>query len=357
MDTANLVPDASALRAEVISRYVERLEALGNPIVAEESITRQTMDGAEMILKSFLPGTENCSPPDSIEIPPAAIGKTRALQQIHPSFSLAASAILFESGVTVIGEQLGGSLQADEAFALASRFQTAIMDRIITASSQYVDVLVEKVDKSNQHERLSVSRHLHDNVAHGIAAAIQRLELSRRAEGPHPPGNDEGLLSQALHVLRETLQTVREVATTLRNVVGDRDLDAALAELLEDSVGYSGRIELATAGNIGLLASHLKEELFIILREAIRNAFQHATGMTTLRVVVEAGPVEVLACVEDDGAAFSTPPTAYSHIGLQSMRERTELLGGSWSMHAVEGEGCRVTIRIPVADGQPVVFV
>lgn len=356
MDTTSLVSDASALRAAVITLYIERLQALGNPIVAEESITRQTMDSAEMILRSVLPSAEDRSSPSS-SVQPGIIGKTRALQQIHPSFSLAAAAVLFESGVTVIGEKHGSSLQADQALALASRFQAAIMERITSASSQYVDVLVEKVDKSNQHERLSVSRHLHDNVAHGIAAAIQRLQLSRRAEEPHPPDSDEGLLREALDVLRETLRTVREVATTLRNVVGDRDLDAALGELLEDSVGYSGRIELATAGNLGILAPHLKEELFIILREGIRNAFQHATEMTTLRVVVEAGPAEVLAYVEDDGAGFTAPPTTYLHIGLQSMRERTELLGGSWSLHAAEGEGCRVTVRIPAVDGKPVVFV
>ncbi|MDJ0459823.1 histidine kinase [Arthrobacter sp. NQ7] len=355
MNTESLVADTSALRAEITRRYVKRLEAVGNPIVADEFITRQTMESAEAILRSFLPISEDFGAPDSSVLPPA-IGKARALQRIHPSFSLAAAGILFESGMTVLGERLGGSLQPDEAFSLASRFQTAIMERITTASSQYVDVLVEKVDKSNQHERLSVSRHLHDNVAHGIAAAIQRLELSRRSDGSHTPDNDEGLLGQALHVLRETLQTVREVATTLRNVVGDRNLDTALAELLEDSVGYSGRIELATAGNIALLASHLKEELFIILREGIRNAFQHGTGMTNLRVVVEAGPAEVFACVEDDGPGFSSPPTAYSHIGIQSMRERTELLGGSWSMEASKGEGCRIVIRIPVADGNPVVF-
>lgn len=355
MDTASQTMDVPTLRAEVIRQYVERLAALGNPIVADETVTRQTIESAEIILKAVFPGAEQCSAPPT-RASAAAIGKVRALQQIHPSFSLAAAAVLFESGMAVIGEQLGASLQADEALALASRFQTAIMERIIAASSLYVDVLIEKVDKSNQHERLSVSRHLHDNVAHGIAAAIQRLQLSRRAEESKPPETDEGLVSEALSVLRESLRTVREVATTLRNVVGDRNLDTALAELLEDSVGYSGRIELATAGNIGLLASHVKEEIFIILREGIRNAFQHATGMTTLRVVVEAGPAELLAYVEDDGSGFSASPTAYSHIGLQSMKERTELLGGTWLLHAVEGEGCRVTIRVPAVDGQPGVF-
>jgi signal transduction histidine kinase len=224
---------------------------------------------------------------------------------------------------------------------------------VVPASSQYVDVLVDRVEKSNLHERLSVSRHLHDNVAHGIAAAIQRLQLSQRTEGavatPSPA------LDQALSVLQETLGTVRDVATTLRSIVGSRNLDAALAELLEESIGYSGNIELVTSGNVGVLASHVKEEMFIILREGIRNALQHAVGMQTLRVGVETHPGEVLAYVEDDGQGFSRTPTD-SQIGLQSMRERTELLGGSLAVKESKGEGCKITVRIPTVEGRPVVF-
>lgn len=347
--------DPGKLRAEVVRRYVQRLEASCSPLVADPSVRRQTVEGAEVILSAVFPGGVNDEVAGSAP-PTEVIGKARARQQIHPSFSLTAASVLFETGLSAIREEATRPNDAGKALEMASQLESAIMERIIPASLQYVDVLLEKVDRANRHERLSVSRHLHDNVAHGIAAAIQRLQLCRKRDHELAQDGDE-LFTQALTVLRQTLGSVRDVATTLRNVVGERSLDVALGELLEDSVGYSGQIELLTAGPVGSLTPHLKEELFIILREGIRNAFQHATGMTELKVGVEVSPSAIRAYVEDNGEGLSAArPSAYSHIGLRSMEERTELLGGAWDMHSVAKVGCRVSIRIPAVDGQPVVF-
>lgn len=46
----------AAVRAEIIKQYIDQLEAMGNPIVAEEALTRQTMESAAIILEAAFPG-------------------------------------------------------------------------------------------------------------------------------------------------------------------------------------------------------------------------------------------------------------------------------------------------------------
>lgn len=344
-------PAHEHLRSRILGQYLERLRDLGSPLVEDGSTAQETLTGAELVLGAIFPSLPSGT---SVDASSSSIGKARAMQRIHPRFSLEASGVLFETALAVMQEQIPHSMKAEEVLVLVGRLQTAIMDRVVPASTDYVNVLVDKVEKSNLHERLSVSRHLHDNVAHGIAAAIQRLHLGRRSAGSGQTLSRE--IGQALTVLQETLLTVRDVATTLRTVVGDRHLDAALAELLEDASGYSGRIELLTSENVSSLSAHFKEELFVILREGIRNALQHAAGMRILRVGVEIGATEVMAFVEDDGSGFSDSPRIGSRIGLQSMKERTEMLGGSLTLHQSKDTGCRVSVRIPAVDGRPVIL-
>jgi signal transduction histidine kinase len=98
----------------------------------------------------------------------------------------------------------------------------------------------------------------------------------------------------------------------------------------------------------------VRDELFLILREALRNAFTHAAPGLVL-VEVEFSAQELSAWVVDDGCGFSqalTPEKAVSGTGLASMRERAALVGGRLAVRSMPGRGTRVELHLPLPDQQ-----
>jgi signal transduction histidine kinase len=81
-----------------------------------------------------------------------------------------------------------------------------------------------------------------------------------------------------------------------------------------------------------------------IVGEALTNAFRHAEATAcTVRLEVH-GALEIE--VADDGKGFRL--SAASGVGIGSMRERAEELGGSCSVESVPGAGTRVRARLPL---------
>ena len=87
------------------------------------------------------------------------------------------------------------------------------------------------------------------------------------------------------------------------------------------------------------------------MREAIRNAVKHS-GCSRIGVALEVRDGHVHGLVEDDGEGFD--PEAVEEatpswgVGLGSMRERLEMLGGSLRVDSEPGEGTKVEMRVPL---------
>ena len=111
---------------------------------------------------------------------------------------------------------------------------------------------------------------------------------------------------------------------------------------------YGVQVEAAIAPDV--LPPEAAGTLFRITQEAVTNAGKHAAAaQVTLRLRIE-GPTAVLE-VRDDGHGFGDVdplgPAEAGHIGLASMRERAEMLGGELEIESGDG-GTRVCVRIPI---------
>jgi signal transduction histidine kinase len=96
---------------------------------------------------------------------------------------------------------------------------------------------------------------------------------------------------------------------------------------------------------------HVRGQLFLILREAVRNAVEHA-GAGRINVVLDAKPDKVVGRVEDDGRGLprTTGAAADSRVGMRSMRERAALLGGALDIVSSPGGGTRIEASIPLEE-------
>jgi signal transduction histidine kinase len=96
----------------------------------------------------------------------------------------------------------------------------------------------------------------------------------------------------------------------------------------------------------------VKEVMYRVAQEALHNAAKHAqAGRLELRLHHTADLIELR--VSDDGRGFVPDGEFPGHLGLRSMRERAEVVGGVLDISSEPGGGTRVALRVPLATGQP----
>lgn len=280
-----------------------------------------------------------------------AIGRSRARQQIHPADSLEAANILFDLALPVLTQRM--ELEASTLPAplvIARALHQSIMARVAPASIGYVDVLLEKLSIAHLEERMRVSHELHDRVAHGIAAGIQRISLSISAGSRYPEEREE-LLATATDILSDTLADTRQIAFELRQSVGEKMLDDAVRDYLNDSV-YAGPVwHVRSEGIRRALPTSASEESFLIIREALRNSVAHSHG-TVIDVSFAWTDDELTVEVSDDGDGFDSSTIRHGAMGLLTMRERADVIGAELTISSRMGFGTSVALEIDLGDSR-----
>jgi signal transduction histidine kinase len=87
--------------------------------------------------------------------------------------------------------------------------------------------------------------------------------------------------------------------------------------------------------------------LFRIVQEALQNALKHSRART-VSMHLMGGPTEIRLTIVDDGIGFDVDAAWGGGIGLVSIRERLDALGGTFEIRSEPGEGTRLEIRAPL---------
>ena len=197
------------------------------------------------------------------------------------------------------------------------------------------------------HERRSISRELHDRVAHAMGVVHQSLQLHEALRDRAPERAAEKLVL-AKRMALEAMGQTRDLSRALGGGEAGEGLAAALSEMLSALVPEGVAHELNVAGDEGVIPDEAREQLFLVLREAVRNAASHSgAAKVDVSVVVEGR--RVVGTVEDDGRGFERKAAGPEESGgLAHMAERAVLLGGTCSVDSAPGEGTRVEVSLPV---------
>ena len=199
--------------------------------------------------------------------------------------------------------------------------------------------------RAQAEERRRISRELHDRVAHSMGVVHQSLELHEALKERDPPVA-EAKMELARKMAKEALTSTRNLSMELRHQEVRRGLEAALADLLRNIVPPTVRSELVVEGDETLIPPHVRNQLFLILREALRNAVAHSE-CDQIVIELDITPQRVAGSVEDDGRGFKTGDERPGG-GLRSMEERAELLGSTFDMSSEPGAGTRVEVCVPL---------
>ena len=208
----------------------------------------------------------------------------------------------------------------------------------------------EVAARAHAEERRRISRELHDRVAHDMALVHQSLELYgvlRKSD----PERAASKIELARRTVKRTLDSTRNLSAELSEPDVRRGLEAALADLLRDLVPPHVGVDFSVSGEEALVPPETRNQLFLILREAIRNAVTHS-GCSRITVGLGFAPNKVVGSVEDDGRGFDVEEAGVAGVGLRSMKERTALLGGELRLAPEPGTGTKVVVSLPLAGGR-----
>jgi len=341
------VDDASVtVDARVADALIRELRARGNALATDPTVAAQLRAQVHVILRrtrerlGTAAGPASPAAPPSPASPGSKVGRDRARQNIHPADSLIAATLLFDIALAELAT--GDSDPAEVARAL----NASIMDQVVPASLTYVDVLIERLAVAHTEERLGISRELHDRVAHGIAAGIQRVQLSRQHEEAASDRIDE-----ALRLLEAALDETRSLALDLRHSVGDKHLDEAIQDYVADLSPEPPAVDAHSFGAARSLPTGVQEEAFIIVREVVHNARRHSRGE---RIRLESHWLvdRLIISVSDDGIGFERDRIRPGALGLIAAQERAELIGAELAIASTPGAGTTVTLTISEPGGR-----
>jgi len=201
--------------------------------------------------------------------------------------------------------------------------------------------------QAEEAERQRISRELHDRVAHSMGVAHQSLQLYE-ALAQKDPALAESRLRTAKEMTKTALEQTRNLSMELRRSETENGLVPALRDLLEVAVPDDISAVLSASDGEAWLSDHQRGQMYLILREAVRNAVKHS-DCHRITVGLNVTPEEAIGYVEDDGRGFGD--NGDGGLGLRSIKERAALLEGGTEVYSSPGGGAGVRVRLPLLNG------
>src|SRR5271165_2244063 len=203
-------------------------------------------------------------------------------------------------------------------------------------------------------ERTRIARELHDTLlqsAHGVLLRFQTVSqlLPERAV------EAKDKLDSAIEQTADFITEARDEVQGLRDsTVQGNDLALAIStlgeELATDSSNHRPALRVAVEGQSRDLHPNLRDEVYKIAAEALRNAFLHANAKQ-VEVEIRYDDERFRLRMRDDGrgidAAVLSAQSREGHYGLPGMRERATLIGGKLTIWSEVDAGTEVELRLP----------
>jgi PAS domain S-box-containing protein len=203
-------------------------------------------------------------------------------------------------------------------------------------------------------DRKAVSRELHDSIGGNLAAIKFALESTVKKIVEKPDAATTSLEKTILH-LAETIKDCKRISANLRpEIIDDRGLLATIDWHTRQFSQHYSQIKIIQQIDVDEqeVPEPLKIVIYRVIQEALNNTAMHSKANTIYIRLKKSGNY-FEAEVEDNGRGFDLEEVAnrgdrISGYGLKSMRERVEIIGGSFSVHSLLTTGTRISITLPV---------
>lgn len=217
----------------------------------------------------------------------------------------------------------------------------------LEASSKRLRYLTAKLFAAQEEERKRIARELHDSIGSSLGAIKFSLErMLSLAQGSPPPAEP---LRRLVDITQQTIDEARRIMSDLRpSLLDDLGAITTINWFIRRFQSIYSHIHVEPA--IEVAEKDIPAELGIVIFRIVQEAFHNITkysraGFVELSLLKHGGSLELT--IADDGTGFDrrrllSGTDSADGLGLSSMRERTELTGGSFQIESAPGEGTRI---------------
>jgi PAS domain S-box-containing protein len=252
------------------------------------------------------------------------------------------SLLLYDENGELRGAQgvmfdITGRRRAEEALRDSERRREEVLGEMLRAEAE---------------ARAHIAAELHDDTIQVMTAAQLAVERGLHAVEAGQPERMVEALVAARDTIRTAVERARRLTFELRPpLLEAQGLRAALVQLAEEVSREGGfQIDVAVPGT--RFASAVEDLAYRTIQEALSNARKHAAP-SRVEVALVPDVATLRGCVADDGCGFDVERALDRrqmrlHMGLDAMRERMHLAGGSLDISSHPGSGSRIEFRIPL---------
>lgn len=252
----------------------------------------------------------------------------------------------------------------DEIGQLASSFSQMSKDlhayyKELERKEQVRVSLLERLVHTQEDERKSISRELHDQFGASLSALLLSFQTHFTSEPdenstkiPVPPGVYSRLESR----MHDLIGEVHKLAWQMRpSILDDYGLDSALKRYIEQlpaADGLAFDYQYLAPPNSPRLPIWVEVTLYRVAQEALTNIIRHSRASRASIVLMRHADSATLI-IEDDGCGFDPNHLEMSvdgGLGLKGMNERVSLCGGTLALESAVGKGTTIRVKIDLTE-------
>lgn len=233
-----------------------------------------------------------------------------------------------------------------------SRSALDAANRQLRAQQKELEALAARLIRAQEDERSRIARELHDDLTQRLAAvAIELGKMERSSDA-------SGKLAERARELRETMAQisvdVHRLSRSLHpSMLKELGLGTALEQEFRAFFERGGApVHFVSSGDWEGVSDQVQLAIYRVVQEALQNALRHADASEVqVFLACEGGYVRME--LSDDGRGFDEgSQRGKAGLGLASMRERVQLLGGTFEVRAAPGKGTTLLISLPVTNSR-----
>lgn len=226
-----------------------------------------------------------------------------------------------------------------------------VAEEALNKSHQDLRQLATHLEKVRETERTHIAREIHDELGQQLTGLKMDISwLNRKIKNQDTEVHLK--IAETIQLIDTTVKTVRRIATELRpSILDDLGLIAALEWQSEE---FEKRFEIKCLFKCNVREAEVSADLatgiFRIYQECLTNVLRHSQAVMVSSYLQIKDRI-LRFTITDNGKGFvATDISSKKTLGLLGMKERTNLLGGTYEITSSPGEGTSVLIIVPLSN-------
>ncbi len=283
-------------RPKILADYVRALDAVESSVSRDPVARQQTVAHASQSLTDIVASVRagKVQIDENSTLLAWDIGETRAANAVPTRESWRAAMVFVETVMSSVMRHVDTDTLDMFGIVLLTLNQS-ITVRIREATGAYTSYLLNRIHEAHVGERRRIARELHDRVGNGLSVAHRQLELFQDYHDKVPV-KGMSRAEKAHQAVVESIESLRAVISDLRLEVPLKSLEKALASYVESVPAGDVTLRLRVNGDETWVPPTVRDESFLVIREAIRNALTHGDPGTVL-ISVDIAPHELRAVI------------------------------------------------------------